>query len=46
MRATLDLVDLCEAIRVFHDGRGDDGALAAMRAEIAAALRPIVEAGD
>ena len=45
-RAVLDLIDLAEAIRAFHAGRGDDDALAAMRQEIAAALRPLVDAAD
>ncbi len=46
LRAVLDLADLCEAIRVFHAGKGDDDHLAAMREEISAALRPFVDAGD
>ena len=45
-RAVLDLIDLAEAIRQFHAGKGDDDAFAAMRAEVSAALRPIVEAAD
>jgi hypothetical protein len=45
-RAVLDLTDLLEAIHTFHAGRSDDDHLSAMRAEIAAALRPLVEAAD
>jgi len=46
MRAVLDLVDLCEAIHRFHSGRGDDDHLTAMRADIRAALRHLVDAAD
>jgi hypothetical protein len=45
-RAVLDLLDLAESVRTFHAGRGDDDHLAAMRGEISAALRPIVDAAD
>ncbi len=45
-RALLDLLDLCEAIRTFHAGKGDDDHLSAMRVEIADALRPLVNAAD
>jgi hypothetical protein len=45
-RAVLDLTDLAEAIHRFHSGHGSDDQLALMRAEITAALRPIVDAGD
>ena len=45
-RAVLDLIDLCEVIRAFHAGKGDDDAFAVLRAEVGAALTPIVEAAD